>query len=298
MAEKKGFRVLISGATGQLGSDCTDLLSSGHTVFPFSSAQLDISSRDTVDDTVKETSPDIIVNCGAYTAVDLCETEQERAMGVNANGPAYLAAAASRHNARLIHISTDYVFDGRKAVPAPYLEDDAVGPLSIYGKSKLAGERGVQENCADSLILRTAWLYGHRGKNFLKTMLRLTLADRRREIRVVNDQYGSLTWTHSLARQVEQLLDSRLCGIAHATAEGYCTWFEGACYFLDRMEVPHNLAPCTTADYPTPAPRPNNSILENGLLKREGLMVMQDWKKDIDVFVGRYRDTLLQEAQS
>ncbi len=290
------MNILVTGAAGQLGRDCVELLGQNNSIIPCNSKQLDISNQVMVDTLIDEELPDLIVNCAAFTAVDNCESMEGQAMAVNGHGPAYLAGAAARNKARLIHISTDYVFDGKKKIPHPYLEDDPVSPLSIYGKSKLAGEQAVAKNCPDSLILRTAWLYGDNGKNFLKTMLRLVIADPTRQLQVVNDQYGSLTWSRSLARQIEKVITSKLRGIAHATAEGCCTWFEAASYFLAQMDVPHNLAPCDTSEYPTPAARPINSILENHRLKEAGLMVMQDWKKDIEDFVGLYKDALIKEA--
>ncbi|MCI5159741.1 MAG: dTDP-4-dehydrorhamnose reductase, partial [Candidatus Electrothrix sp. AUS1_2] len=185
---------------------------------------------------------------------------------------------------------------GKKPVPEPYTEQDPVGPLSAYGRSKLAGEQAVAERMDDFLILRTSWLYGMGGNNFLKTMLRLAMADPERTIRVVDDQYGSLTWTMTLARQIRQLLSSELKGIVHATAEGAGTWYAGAKYFLESMGVDFSLEPCTTAEYPTPARRPANSILENSFLKKQGVNLMQDWHQDIDAFVAQYRDELMGQA--
>ncbi len=287
------MKLLITGAGGQLGQDCVQLMLDRHEICALTSRQLDITQAEAVRQAVDCIRPQVLINCAAYTAVDACETDTERCMAVNAHGPAHLAAACAEFGCRLIHISTDYVFDGSKLVPEPYVEDDAVGPVSAYGWSKLIGEQAIAERLEDHLILRTAWLYGIGGKNFLKTMLRLALA--KRPLRVVDDQHGSLTWTASLARQIEQVLDSGLCGIAHATAEGHCTWFEGAKYFLEAMQVDFSLEPCTTADYPTPARRPANSILENRLLKQHGLNVMRDWREDVDHFVKRHREELLAE---
>jgi dTDP-4-dehydrorhamnose reductase len=155
----------------------------------------------------------------------------------------------------------------------------------------------VQTYADNHLIIRTAWLYGIGNKNFLKTMLRLALADPERTIRVVNDQHGSLTWSWRLARQIERLLDSDLRGIVHATAEGHSTWYEGARCFLDAMGVPYAMEPCTTADYPTPAHRPANSILENCRMKEAGINCMAAWRDDVQLFAERYRDRLLAEAR-
>jgi len=255
------MKILVCGAHGQLGHDVSNLLTKNHEVIPFGSQELDIGNSKQVEGLTAAHQPQIIINCAAYTAVDSCETEKELAWRVNALGPENLAVSAETIGARLIHISTDYVFDGKKPTNERYLESDRVQPLSEYGKSKLAGEDAVMQFSSNPLIMRTAWLYGHNGNNFLKTMLRLALADPTRELKVVNDQYGSLTWTGSLARQIEKVLTADIKGIVHATATGSSTWYEGACYFLDAMNVPYTLSPCSTAEYPTPAHRPSNSIL-------------------------------------
>ncbi|MBU1140584.1 MAG: dTDP-4-dehydrorhamnose reductase [Proteobacteria bacterium] len=291
------MKILITGGQGQLGQDVSKLLGHEHKVISCGSKELDISSQEAVDRVINRHHPQVLINCAAYTAVDTCEKEKELAWQVNARGPENLARGMEARDGRLIHISTDYVFDGNKPIPEGYTEEDAVAPLSQYGRSKLAGEQAVTEISSDHLILRTAWLYGWGGKNFLKTMLRLALADPSRELKVVNDQHGSLTWTATLARQIETVLTSDLQGIVHATAEGSSTWYQGACYFLDAMEISHNLVPCSTSEYPTPAHRPANSILENRRLKQAGLSIFNSWQGDIDAFVRLYRKELLQEAK-
>lgn len=285
--------ILITGAGGQLGQDCLQVMQNEHTVHSRTSQQLDITQGEQVQQEIKKLQPDVVLNCAAYTAVDRCETEQEACQAVNCQGPTNLADACAATGCRLIHISTDYVFDGNRPIPKPYVEQDTVSPVSAYGRSKLAGEQAVAERLDNFLILRTAWLYGMGGNNFLKTMLRLAINDHARTVRVVNDQYGSLTWTMTLARQINRLLASDLTGIAHATAEKHCTWYEGARYFLTAMDAAFSLEPCSTTDYPTPARRPANSILENSLLKKHGVHCMQDWQQDIDAFVARYREELL-----
>jgi len=290
------MNILITGAGGQLGRDCIQVMQNDHKVHGYTSRQLDITSSKQVIREIEQQQPDVVINCAAYTAVDSCEKEQEACRAVNEQGAANLADACAATACRLIHISTDYVFDGNKPVPEAYSEQDQVSPLSAYGRSKLAGEQKITQRMENFLILRTAWLYGTGGKNFLKTMLRLAVADPKRTVRVVNDQYGSLTWTRTLARQIQKVLDTGLTGIAHATAEDYCTWFAGAKYFLESMDVDFSLEPCTTEDYPTPAHRPTNSILTNKRLKKHGLHVMQNWQQDIDDFVALYRDDLLKEA--
>lgn len=290
------MKILISGGHGQLGSDVTTLLGPAHEVFSYSSKKLDIGNREQVRSILSRHRPDVVINCAAYTAVDNCETEKSKAWLVNATGPENLAKEIETIGGRLIHISTDYVFDGSKPCTESYSEDDPVAPLSEYGRSKLAGEKAITDHCSNHLILRTAWLYGTKGKNFLKTMLRLVLADPTRELKVVNDQHGSLTWTATLARQIQGVLSSEMQGIVHATAEGASTWYEGACYFLDAMDVPYRLAPCSTEEYPTPAHRPANSILENGRLKKAGISVFNTWQEDITRYVALHKEALIQET--
>ncbi len=292
------MKILIIGARGQLGSDCCNILSRENATLGCDIPQIDIGDQQSVDRYITAERPEVIINCAAYTAVDACETERELAWKVNALGPKHLAMAARKMNSRLIHISTDYVFDGRKPAPESYSEDDSTNPLSQYGVSKLAGEEYIAEYASNSVILRTAWLYSGYGKNFLKTMLRLSLAAPERELKVVDDQYGSLTWSYTLALQIQKLLLSELTGIVHATSEGYSTWYGAARYFLEAMKVPHNLQPCTTADYPTPAHRPANSILANRRLNEAGISTFVSWQEDVDTFVDMYRESLIAEARA
>lgn len=291
------MKILVTGAGGQLGQDCARVLGPEHTVYAFDSKELDIASERQVRERMAMVRPEAVINCAAFTGVDASESNQEQCWRVNAQGPAYLAATCTEHAARLLHVSTDYVFAGDKPVPRPYTEADPVAPLSEYGRSKLAGEEAVRAACANHIIIRTAWLYGIGGRNFLKTMLRLAVRNPERTIRVVNDQYGSLTWTHRLAEQIRELLDDGLTGTVHATAEGYATWYDGARLFLTAMGVPFSLEPCTTAEYPTPARRPVNSILENRVLKVNGLNRMVPWEEDVQAFARRYRTELLAEAR-
>lgn len=292
------MKIVIIGAGGQLGSDCCNLLATEHQTIGCDLPRVDIGNQSSVDSYINETRPDVIVNCAAYTAVDACETELELSWRINAEGPKFLAQAAERAGSRLIHISTDYVFDGTKPPPQAYFETDSPNPLSQYGRSKLAGEQAVAEYCTNHVILRTAWLYSAYGKNFLKTILRLTVSNPTRELKVVDDQYGSLTWSLTLTEQIRRLLHSDLTGIMHATSEGYSTWYAAARYFLDAMGVTYAMRPCTTAEYPTPAHRPANSILENKVLKDVGIAVFGSWREDIDKFVAQNREQLLAEARS
>jgi dTDP-4-dehydrorhamnose reductase len=291
------MKIVIIGANGQLGIDCCNILGVENEVIGCDIPEIDISSTTSVTDYLTPQQPDVIINCAAYTAVDHCETETALAWKVNAEGPANLAKTATELGARLIHISTDYVFDGYLEPPNSYKETDTTNPLSQYGKSKLAGEKAVLTHASDNIILRTAWLYSAYGKNFLKTMLRLAVADPKREMKVVNDQHGSLTWSYTLAQQIQKLLTADIQGIVHTTSDGHSTWYEAARYFLDCVGVEYAMKPCTTDEYPTPAHRPANSILENKVLDQAGISIFNNWKNDIDSFVERYREKLLTEAK-
>lgn len=291
------MKIVIIGANGQLGSDCCKVLAQDHNAVGCDVPRIDIGNKDNVDEYLTSMQPDVIINCAAYTAVDACESELQLAWKVNAEGPKNIAQAAARLDARLIHISTDYVFDGKRPAPEPYIETDQPNPLSQYGKSKLAGEEAVSQHVDNHAILRTAWLYSSTGRNFLKTMLKLALTNPERELKVVDDQYGSLTWSYTLALQISKLLVSELTGIMHTTSENYSSWYAAARYFLDAMQVPYTMSPCTTKEYPTPAHRPANSILENKVLKEAGISTFIGWQEDIDTFVAENREQLLLEAR-
>lgn len=289
--------ILILGANGQLGQDCKEVLSGSYAVSGYDLPDLDISSRADVVEKLNRVEPEFLVNCAAYTAVDACEDDLT-CWKVNAEAPGYLAEWAAQNGAFLVHISTDYVFDGEKPLFEAYRKADLPSPVSEYGRSKQAGEKAVLTSGADAAVLRTAWLYGAHGKNFLKTMLRLTLQDPKREIRVVNDQFGSPTWSHTLARQIKMVVEANAKGVFHAASTGYCSRYDLAKTFLEMMEVPHRIVPCTTAEYPTPAKRPVNSILENTALKKAGLNIFQSWQMELEYFVKEHREVLLKEAGS
>jgi len=291
------MKIVILGGKGQLGSDCTKVLNETHDVMSVDLDELDITDVSQVEAVAGNFGADVIVNCAAFTKVDECESKKDLACKVNIEGPGNLAVAAKKEGSRLIHISTDYVFDGRKKVPGAYTEKDDPDPISYYGVTKLAAEEAIRRITDNHIILRTAWLYGIRGKNFLKTMLTLALKDPQREIKIVNDQFGSPTWSYRLALQIKKLIESGGNGTFHATSEGYCTWYELATYFLGKMGVPHSFVPCTTAEYPTSAVRPMNSILENKRLKEAGINLMLGWKSDLDEFVFGFRDRLINETR-
>lgn len=290
------MKILICGGNGQLGSDCVQVLKEPHEVFALTLNELDISNSSDVDKVIGKYVPDIILNCAAYTNVDACETERGPAWEVNVEGPKNLASWVTKYGGLLIHISSDYVFDGRRKPPEPYVEVDEPNPLSYYGRTKLEGEVAVIQTTDQYVILRTAWLYGIHGRNFLKTILKMALMNPDKKLKVVNDQFGSPTWSYRLALQIAELIEKNCRGIYHATAEGHCTWYELACHFLDEMGVHHSLIPCTSEEYRTQAIRPRNSILENHRLKKADINLMKNWSHDVDQFVSSYKEQLLNEA--
>lgn len=290
------MKILITGGSGQLGQDCRQILRRDNRVVSLGSSELDITRQDAVHQIVSELMPEIILNCAAFNRVDECESRKSLAQRVNVEGPRNLANTARKTGAKLIHISSDYVFDGTKPVPESYIEADLPNPISFYGETKWAGEKAVREGSDNHMIVRTAWLYGLGGQNFLKTILRLVSGDPKREFKVVNDQFGSPTWSYRLGLQVEQLINADGRGTYHATSEEYCTWYELAVEFLEKMGVSHCIVPCTSEDYPRPARRPLNSILENHRLKTAGLNRMKPWKADLAEFISRSGKRLISEA--
>lgn len=297
--------ILILGDQGQLGSELLMQFSKYNPqVLKASDYSLDITDRDACLSLLDQLSPDIIINAAAYTAVDYAEENQERAFLVNGESPKTLAKWCEQHNGYLIHISTDYVFPGDKQLYRAYCEDESVGSVSVYGQSKLQGEMNIAAAMPNNYaILRTAWLYGFYGNNFLKTMLKLTLANPDRQFKVVNDQFGSPTSAIALSRQIDSLIncishqikDEVPSGIFHATSTGHCSWYDFACEFFRLMNVEHNLVPCSTQEYPTVASRPMNSILENKHLDDLGMNTFKAWQQDLSDFVGRHGDDLFSE---
>lgn len=285
---------LIIGCGGQLGTDCMSVFQ-GATGIDF--PEIDIADRFQCLETLNELKPFVIINCAAYTAVDACETDSA-CWKVNADGPKHLAEWAAQNNAFLVHVSTDYVFPGNKPLFDVYVEDDETGPVSEYGKSKLAGEQAVLGSDAKSAILRTAWLYGAHGKNFLKTMLRLTLQNPDKEFKVVADQYGSPTWSYTLARQVKAIVEHNATGVFHASSEGYCSWYDLACLFLEKMGIAHHFIPCFTDEFPTPTKRPVNSILENAHAKSLDINCFRNWDEELQAFVETAGAGVLKEVQA
>lgn len=284
------MRILLVGSDGQVGWELQRCLAPLAQIVAPSLADLDLTRLDAVRKFVRDLKPQVIVNAAAYTAVDAAEKDEAAAKLINSDAPAELALEARRLNALLVHYSTDYVFDGRKA--GSYVEDDAPAPLSVYGRTKLAGEQGIRDSACRHLIFRTSWVYGARGKNFLLTMLRL--ARERDELRVVCDQTGAPTWSRMLAEATAQIISAvqrssqDVRSTCHMTCAGSVSWHgfteriveQGAALGLCR-KVP--VRPIKTAEYPTPAQRPANSLLSNDKLYRDFGIRLPSWDAALDL---------------
>lgn len=270
-------RWLVTGAGGMLG---TDLMAALGGAVGLDRAALDVTSRPAVLAAVREHRPDVVVNCAAWTAVDAAETSEESALALNGGGAAHLAAACAGSGARLVQISTDYVFDG--AVGEPWAEDDKPSPRTAYGRTKLAGERAALDTLpGNAYVVRTAWLYGAHGPNFVATMLRLASGDG--PVNVVDDQHGQPTWTADVARQIVALVNSGApAGVYHATSSGRATWYELAReVFALAGAGPGRVRPVTSAEFPRPAPRPAWSVLGHRAWARAGLAPIGDWRASL-----------------
>ncbi len=289
------MKILLTGSRGLLGSDCKEVLEKDYEIISPDKEEFDITNWDKVITVISQMSPDIILNCAAFSDVDGCETNRELSEKINVEGARSLAQGAARYDKAIVHISSDFVFDGKKRLPQPYFEDDFPKPLSFYGLTKAESEMAVKQNARNYIIIRTGWLYGIHGDHFLKKLLSLVLKDGKNSINVVEDQFGSPTWSFSLARQIKMLIDNKKEGIYHATSEGFCSRYEWAGYFFQKMGITVDILPCSAEYYPSAATRPLNSILENRQLKKEGLNIIPNWKADLDIFVDRYKEELLRE---
>jgi len=281
------MRVLVTGADGQLGRDTVlACAAAGDEVFAAGRAQLDVVDRDAVLGAITSTRPDAVVHCAAWTAVDNCETDPDRAFAANALAVRWVAEASARVSAHLVHISTDYVFDGTKT--EPYQEWDTPNPQSVYGASKLAGEREALALGASATVVRTSWVCGEYGNNMVKTIMRL--AGERDEIAFVDDQMGHPSFCADLAPMIRRLALDRRSGIHHVTNQGPVSWFEFARSVVEAMgRSPEMVKPIATASLqpPRPAKRPANSVLDNAVLRRGGIELLPDFRKSLATLVAR-----------
>lgn len=273
------MRLLLTGAGGMLAHDVMRSAErAGHEVLATNRAELDIADLSSIEQALERAAPEAVINCAAWTDVDGAETHPEQAHAVNATGAGNLARAAAKAGVRLVHVSTDYVFDGTAPLdahgaPRAYLESDPTAPHTVYGQSKLAGEQLVRNSSPRHTVVRTSWLFGTAGSNFVATMLRL--AEERGEVRVVTDQTGSPTWAGHLAPALIGLLEREVCGLVHLAGGGHVSWHDFAREIFRQADVECRLGASTSAESDRPAPRPAWSALES---EREDVLPLPPWQ--------------------
>lgn len=269
------MKVLVTGVKGQLGYDVVkELEKRGMEAVGVDIEEMDITDAQSVEKVLEETGPDAVIHCAAYTAVDAAEEQEEICRKVNADGTRNIAKICSRLDIKMIYISTDYVFDGQGT--RPWEPEDERQPLNVYGQTKYEGELAVQELLEKYFIVRIAWVFGINGKNFIKTMLRL--AETNKRITVVNDQYGSPTYTYDLARLLVDMVLTEEYGVYHATNEGICTWYEFACEIFKQAGIDMEVVPVTAAEYQAKAKRPENSRMSKEKLTEKGFDRLPPWQ--------------------
>ena len=276
------MRLLVTGGGGQLASELAT--QSKHETTVLTIEQLDITSKEQIAEAFSRFKPDAVINSAALTNVDFCELNPSVSLTVNAEGPKYLAEACARHNAKFLHVSTDYVFDGTKRTP--YVETDATNPQSVYGEHKRLAEQYVTAACKKSFVVRTAWLYGYVGKNFVKTIL--NVAKQGQPLKVVNDQVGNPTNAVDLAKHILKLIDTENYGIYHCTNNGECSWYDFSCEFLRLSGLKYTIEPCDTSGFPRPAKRPAHSSLDNKRLRQTIGDEMRPWQDAIADYMKHY----------
>lgn len=299
-------RILITGAEGQLGSELSETLSGDYDVVAVDKKDFDISDFKAANNFITNSRPNVIIHSAAFTDVDKCEKEKTKAFRINGIGTRNLAIAAKKADSKFFYISTDYVFDGEKQ--GEYYEYDSPNPKTIYGISKLLGENFVKEQLNNFFIIRIAWLYGKNGQNFTKKMF--DLAAKNEEINVVNDQFGSPTWTFNIIEQILKLMPTDFYGTYHCTSQGACSWFEFAVEIFKEIgyqikskdkksltlvlkgkgsiqgtKKTLKIRGVTSDGFKTPARRPKNSVLENHMLKIQNLDIMPHWKESLSSFI-------------
>lgn len=267
-------KILVTGGSGQLGYDLVKKLKEkNYEVLAPSSSEMNIMDEKSVTEVIEKFAPNIIFHCAAYTAVDKAEDEQEACYNINVNGTQNIVNVAKKINAKIVYISTDYVFDGTK--DGIYTEEDKTNPINYYGYTKYCGEEIVKK-IEDYLIVRISWVFGINGKNFIKTML--NLSQTKEEISVVSDQIGSPTFTEDLSDLLIRMIENNKYGIFHATNEDYCSWYEFAKYIFEINNINIKVNPILTKDYKTAAKRPLNSKLSKDKLESENLEKMPNWQ--------------------
>jgi len=269
------MKVLVTGVKGQLGFDVVkELTKRKIEAVGVDIEEMDITDAVSVDKVIKEAAPDAVIHCAAYTAVDAAEDNEEICRKVNVDGPKNIATVCKELDIKMIQISTDYVFSGEGE--RPWEPDDAAAPQSVYGQTKYEGELAVQELLDKYFIVRIAWVFGINGKNFVKTML--NLAKTRDTLTVVNDQFGSPTYTYDLAKLLVDMIQTEKYGVYHATNEGICSWYDFACAIFREAGVGMNVLPVTSAEYAAKAKRPSNSRMSKDKLDEMGFDRLPDWQ--------------------
>ena len=278
------MKIVITGAKGQLGLELTRQLEieNKYEIIATDIDELNIIDINSVNEFLLNNKPDVVINCAAHTAVDLCETDVENAYKINAVGPRNLAIVCEKIGAKLVQVSTDYVFDGNGN--KPYKEDDTTCPNSVYGASKLMGENFVREFCSKYFIVRTAWLYGE-GNNFVRTMIKLS--ETNNELNVVNDQFGSPTSTVDLSKAIIDLINTEHYGVYHGTCEGQCSWYDFAKKIFEIKNIDIKVNPVTSEEFKRPAPRPAYSVLENFMFKLVGLNSFRNWEESLKEYLDK-----------
>ncbi|WP_195335786.1 dTDP-4-dehydrorhamnose reductase [Paraclostridium bifermentans] len=274
------MKVIITGSNGQLGKELTKQMDGKYELICTDRESLDILNFEKVEKFIIEKKPDVVINCAAHTAVDVCETDIDNAYKINALGPRNLAIACEKIGAKFVQVSTDYVFDG--SGKRPYREDDITCPNSIYGTSKLMGEQFTKEFCSKYFIVRTAWLYGN-GNNFVKTMLKLS--ETHNELNVVNDQVGSPTSTVDLSRAIIELISTEYYGTYHGTCEGECSWYDFAKKIFEIKNIDIKVNPVTSEEFKRPAPRPAYSVLDNFMFRLIKLNSFRNWEESLGEYL-------------
>ena len=284
------MKIVVFGGNGQLGSDIVSKLKVHHVVFPVNHDQVDITNDIALKECIETINPDVIINTAAYHHVDLCEQNPDKAEAVNDTSPTLMAKLCDEKNIRFIHFSTDYVFDGNKN--APYIETDEALPLNVYGKTKRDGEINILKVNPKAIILRVSGLYGtnpcraKNGLNFVQLMLKL--ANEKGEVKVVDDEYVSPTYTVNIAEQIEPLLIADISGIIHSTSEGFCSWYDFAEEIFKYTKTTVLLHKANSNDFPAKVARPKYSVLENMRLKKAGINFMLPW----NVALHQYLDSI------
>ena len=276
------MKILVTGVKGQLGYDVVnELKRRGIESVGVDIDEMDITDAASVDRVIRETAPDAVIHCAAYTAVDAAEDNEELCRKVNAAGPRNIARVCKELDIKMVQISTDYVFDGQGE--RPWEPDDSCRPKSVYGQTKYEGELAVTELMEKFFIVRIAWVFGINGKNFVKIML--NLAKNHDTLRVVNDQFGSPTYTYDLARLLVDMVQTEKYGIYHATNEGICSWYEFACAIFEEAGVKVNVVPVTTEEYGAKANRPSNSRMSKEKLTENGFERLPEWRDALKRYI-------------